>query len=83
MGIDAKPTKLDIWHSYQIFLSGLGGKDLTAFLNKRRDLAMAKLKLQDDPVARATWTLVDEIDDYIKLKEREMRQEQKAKNDKE
>lgn len=80
MGLEIKPTKLDIWSSYQNFINGLGGKDFFNFLNKRRELAMSKLKLTDDPVARATWVLVDEINDYVKLKEREMRQEQKDKN---
>lgn len=80
MGINLTPTKLDIWSSYLQFKNGLGGKDFFAFLTKRKDLAMSKLKLQDDPVARATWVLVDEIEDYIKLKEREMRQEQKDKD---
>lgn len=78
--MEIKVNKFDLWAAYNLFKTGIAGADFYAFLNRRKELAMDKLKKFDDPTARATWILVDEIFDYIKLKEREGIQEHNERN---
>jgi hypothetical protein len=54
-------TAKDLYGFYEALEDQPAYKDLKKFLEGRREKAIKTIKQIDDPVARATWILVDEI----------------------
>lgn len=65
----------DLQDFYSALESQPAYRDLKKYLETRREVAIKRLKQLDDPIARATWILVDEILDRKNFIEKEAEKE--------
>ena len=70
-----------LWGSYTFVEQQPAYKDILLFLDTKKEAAMKKLKRQDDPVARATWQLVDKFYERIENLKKEVLEKQEREKE--